>query len=394
MYNDVETTISKKQAELIHRYLIRNEYIDDDDAVTNKYKEAMNDGTLAPVQEEIQDIAEGVHILVQAIFDESVLDNMVSDGHTPEYNTGLNDNFSKKEFQALWEKIQHKYAYKVSFESEELIEKAIQAINDKLSVAVLRYTISTGGQKDEMNQYELERKESFTLAHTETKDLDSIVDTHIEYDLIGDIAKGTKLTRKTVVRILSGIEAGKFALFKGNPEEFIAKVIRFIMEQKATMIVEHISYNRTNNTHDSSIFTMEKPNFKLDNLLPADKHIKDYVAIDSKTEAAFAKALDVAGEVCVYAKLPRAFQIPTPVGNYAPDWAISFNEGAVKHIFFVAETKGSMKSLELSRIEETKISCAKKHFEALSRDMLESDGKHVKYDFVNSYDELMNKVMG
>ncbi len=391
---DAKITVSKKQADLIHKYLIRNDYIDDNDAITEQYKEAVKEGTLAPVQEELQNIEEGMHILVQAIFDDSVLDGMVSDGHTPEYNTGLNDNFSKKEFQALWEKIQHKYAYKVSFDSEELIEKAIKAINDKLSVAVLRYTLSQGEQKAEMDQYELERKKSFTLAHAETKDLDTIVDTHIAYDLIGDIAKGTKLTRKTVVRILSGIEAGKFALFKGNPEEFIAKSIRFIMEQKATMIVEHISYNRTNNTHDSSIFTIEKPHFKLDNFLPTDKHIKDYVAIDSKTEAAFAKALDVADEVCVYAKLPRAFQIPTPVGNYAPDWAISFNENTVKHIFFVAETKGSMNSLELNRIEETKISCAKKHFEALSRDMLESDGKRVKYDFVNSYDELMNKVMG
>ena len=390
---DVETTISKKQADLIYKYLIRNDYIDDDDNVTEKYKENVKDGNIAPVQEELNDIREAVHILVQAIFDDSVLDNMVSDGHTPEYNTGLNDNFSKKEFQALWNKIQHKYAYKVSFNSEELIIKAINSINHNLSVAILRYTISIGEQKSEMNQYELERKESFTLANTKTKDLDNIVDTHIKYDLIGDISKGTKLTRNTIVQILSGIEPGKFTLFKGNPEEFIAKTIRLIMEQKATMIVEHISYNRTNNTHDSSIFTMEKHNIKLDKLLPAHKHIKDYVAVDSKVEASFAKALDVASEVCVYAKLPRAFQIPTPVGNYAPDWAISFNEGTVKHIYFIAETKGSMNSLELSKIEEVKISCAKKHFEALSRDMFENDGKNVKYDVITSYNELINKVI-
>ncbi len=396
--DDGQCVITKKHADLIHKYLIRHNYIDDDDLVTDVYKDAVTEGTLAPLpvklQEDLGSMADGVHILVQSIFDASVLDKMVDNGHTPEYNMGLNENFSKREFQALWEKIQHKYAYKVAFDSEELVTKVIKAIDATLSVAVLRYTLTRGEQKEVLDQHELERKASFTLAHTRTKDVDSMADTHIAYDLIGEIAKGAKLTRKTVVRILSGIDASKFALFKGNPEEFISKVIRCIMEQKATMIVEHISYNRTHRSYDSTIFTMEKPHFTADNLLPTQKHIKDFVATDSKTEAAFAKALEVAGEVCVYAKLPRAFHIPTPVGNYAPDWAISFNEGAVKHVFFVAETKGSMNSLELSRIEATKISCAKRHFEALSRDMLENDGKHVKYDFVNSYDELMNKVMG
>ena len=94
-------------------------------------------------------------------------------------------------------------------------------------------------------------------------------------------------------------------------------------------------------------------------------------------------------EVVVYAKLPRGFLIPTPVGDYNPDWAIAFKEGVVKHVYFVAETKGSMSSMELRKIEETQIACARKFFDQLN---LKYAPKIVKYDVVNSFDKLMELV--
>ena len=104
---------------------------------------------------------------------------------------------------------------------------------------------------------------------------------------------------------------------------------------------------------------------------------------EKSIERKFAEDLDAAEEVCVYAKLPRTFQIPTPVGNYSPDWAIAFYEGKVKHIFFVAETKGTMESLELRPIEQAKISCAKKLFNEMST-------SKVRYHDVDSYKTLLN----
>ena len=98
---------------------------------------------------------------------------------------------------------------------------------------------------------------------------------------------------------------------------------------------------------------------------------------EKSIERKFAEDLDAAEEVCVYAKLPRTFQIPTPVGNYSPDWAIAFYEGKVKHIFFVAETKGTMESLELRPI-----SCAKKLFNEMST-------SKVRYHDVDSYQNLL-----
>ena len=208
----------------------------------------------------------------------------------------------------------------------------------------------------------------------------------VPYDLVGDIARGATLTRKTVVRILKGILPARLLLFKNNPEEFIRNVIKLIKEQKATMIVEHIAYNRTEQQYDASIFTKEKSRQPVEKAYEAKKHILDYVFTDSKGERKFAEALDKADEVCVYARLPRSFQIPTPVGKYAPDWAIAFYEGKVKHIYFIAETKGSMNSMQLRLIEKSKIHCAKEHFKAIS-------SNNVVYDVVDSYKSLLEKVM-
>ena len=209
----------------------------------------------------------------------------------------------------------------------------------------------------------------------------------IKYDLIGKIAEGTVLTRKTVAAILKGLRVDKLYMFKNNPEEFISKVIKLIREQKATMIVEHISYNQLEGGYDSTIFTAEKSAQTFDKAFRANKAIQDYVFTDGSAEKSierrFVEDLDAAQEVCVYAKLPKGFHIPTPVGNYSPDWAIAFYEGTVKHIFFVAETKGTMESLNLRPIEQAKISCAKKLFNEMST-------SNVKYHDVDSYQNLLN----
>ena len=98
-------------------------------------------------------------------------------------------------------------------------------------------------------------------------------------------------------------------------------------------------------TYDSAIFTAEKSGQNFEKAFLAKKAIQDYVFTDGSAEKSierrFAEDLDTADEVCVYAKLPKGFHIPTPVGNYSPDWAIAFNEGTVKHIYFVAASRCS-----------------------------------------------------
>lgn len=385
--DDVPTLIDDEAANAIEFYLISNGYVDMKRKVMDKYRQDVNSGTVAELPDELKPMAEGIHMLIQSVYDDSVLEDMFSDGHeTKVKDNPLNENFAKKEFQALWREINHKYAYTVEFDSDELIKKAIAHIDDKLFVSELQYTTTIGRQKAEINEYEIERGESFTGEKTRTQTLKHAETSQIRYDLIGKVAEGTVLTRRTVSAILQGIRIDKLYMFRNNPEEFISKVIRLINEQKATMIVEHISYDTIEGEYDSSIFTAEKNTQSFDKAFLAKKAIQDYVFTDGSAEKSierkFAEDLDAAEEVCVYAKLPRTFQIPTPVGNYSPDWAIAFYEGTVKHIFFVAETKGTMESLELRPIEQAKISCAKKLFNEIST-------SKVKYHDVDSYQRLL-----
>ena len=386
--DDVPTLIDDEKANAIEFYLIQNGYVDMSRQVTDKYRQSVKDGTVVELPEELKPMADGIHALIQAVYDDGVLKEMFSDGHeTKVKENPLNENFAKKEFQALWREINHKYAYTVEFDSAELIRKAIAHIDAKLFVSELRYTTTIGRQKTEMNEHEIERGESFTGEKTRTQTLRHAETSQVRYDLIGKIAEGTVLTRRTVSAILQGIRMDKFALFKSNPEEFIAKVVRLVNEQKATMVVEHVSYNAIEGEYDSAIFTAERTMQRFDRVFLAKKAVQDYVftdgTADKSIERKFAEDLDAADEVCVYAKLPRAFQIPTPVGNYSPDWAIAFYEGTVKHIFFVAETKGSMDSLELRPIEQAKIACAKKLFREISTNK-------VVYHEVGSYQNLLD----
>ena len=385
--------ITIEEAGQIEFYLIHNQYVDIDRNITDKYREDVRNESLVPLPTGLAEMSEDIHKLVQAIFDEKILNEMISNAHEPKIMTNpLNDNFKKKEFINLWNCINHKYAYRVEFQSEELIKNAIDSINKKLFVSELKYVTTTGEQKDAMDQYEIERGDTFDTKKTKTEKLEHVAASTVKYDLVGKIAKGTVLTRKTVAAILSGIEPKKQYMFKANPEEFISNVIQLINEQKATMVIDCISYNTADGTYDSSIFTANSHSQESSKAFKATKHIQDYVFTDgiaeNSVEKRFAKDLDNAEEVCVYAKLPsgpRGYQIPTPVGNYSPDWAIAFNEGLVKHVFFIAETKGTMDSLNLRAIEKAKIDCARKLFENISTG-------NVKYEVVKDYQTLWDII--
>jgi len=383
--------LNMQEARDIYRYLIKNDYIDNNDGITEAYRTDLENNCLAPLPESLAPFGEGVHALIQSVFDESVLSRMIENGNKTKIpENALNENFYKKEFQTLWNYINHQYAYTVEFDSRELIEKAIKHINENMYVSQLQYTVTVGRQADELDGNAIALGNSFVRENARTETLKHAATSQIKYDLIGKIAEGTTLTRRTVAAILAGLEKPVFACFKQNPEEFIAKAIRLIKEQKATMIVEHISYDQIEKQYDSSIFTAEKGTGDFAKAFRAKKNIQDYVFTDGTAEKSverrFAEDMDKADEVCVYAKLPKGFAIPTPVGNYSPDWAIAFYEGTVKHIYFIAETKGTMESLNLRPIEQAKIKCARKLFNQLST-------SKVKYHDVDSYQSLLN-IMG
>lgn len=312
------------------------------------------------------------------------------DGRKPKINP-LNDNFNKKEFKALWNQINKKAVYKVDFNSDELVKNSIAVINKELKVTELTYRVERGELSSGLTDDSIREGSGFKIKDSYDDHSGGSVHSKVQYDLLGKIGEATVLTRKTVASILSGIEDYQFDKFKKNPEQFIAEVSRLIKEQKASIIINKLSYDETNETFDADIFTASQSKQDFSKATdPLKRHIYDYVITDSNVEKEFAQKLDVSDEVVVYAKLPGGFFIPTPVGDYNPDWAISFKEGSVKHIYFIAETKGDLSTMKLRGIEDRKIECARKFFEQIEKTSTTED--KVKYDVATSYDTLMVAV--
>ena len=365
-----------------------NRLVDRSGAPTDKFRES-GLATLADgdIPEHLEPFADDICALVRSIYDAHALDNYTANGHEGKvYNNPLNRNFMRAEFQELWGKINSKHSYTVDFDDEELRRKAIARIDSELFVAKAAYVMTTATQRANQSRENLERGESF--GSQTRRDFEVGEDASgVTYDLLGEVATAAKITRRSAAAILKGISPVKFRMFRDNPEEFIAKVAKCILAEKATMVVDHITYHKLDERYDSDIFAERMPE-NMSRAIEASKCVQDYVFWDSEGERDFARDLESAeGKVAVYAKLPRTFQIPTPVGNYAPDWAIAFERGSVRHIFFVAETKGSMDSLILRDIERGKIACARRLFNEFS-------GEDVRYDVVHSYQDLLNVIQG
>lgn len=382
--------VDEKLARLIHRYLDRLEYLDEDEFLTDKAKAAIEAGALPDPEGALKDpltpIMTGLTDLLKALmFDLPA----ISDGRATRA-IPLNDaNFQRKEFQDLWRRINHKAVYQVDFDSSELVRKCVAALDSQLQVTPLTYVVITGEQDDQMTPDDVKTGTSFRQQSSSTHVEAITASSHVRYDLIGEITEKTQLTRKTAAAILTTITPESFAKYRLNPEQFISEAARIINEQKAAVVVEHLVYDTIAETFDTAIFTENQIKQDLSKAVgPLTKSVFDYVMPDSNIERAFAEQLDTSNEVVVFAKLPRGFFIPTPMGNYNPDWAIAFKEGSVHHVYFVAETKGSLSSLQLKGAELAKIECARRFFATLSK----KKGGQVAYGVATDYSELMGLV--
>ena len=381
--------ITKEQADSIHFDLIRQGYIDREGQLTTEYFTAKENHqlqlseTLAGYEDKLVEILESVYHAGQYEIENA--------NHSViQFSNEVNqENIARKEFLNLWKQINRKTSYQVEFDDAELVKHSVDYINEKLVVSKPSFQITQASAADMSKEEGL----NFTVAENDRQQ-EYLTDSQImtKYDLLGEIADQTGLTRKLVAEILSKIYVYQFDKFKQNPEEFILKVSKLINEQKASQIIKHIQYNVLNEEYDMDLFydNPETANRSDDHLLESKKGIYNFVKVDSNTEKIFKESLEQYEDVRVYVKLLGKFSIATPLGNYNPDWAIAFREGSVKHIYFIAETKGSMSSLQLKQAEQAKIACARAHFKALVKAGLISD-QHI-YDVVSSYEDLLNLV--
>lgn len=380
-----EQVIDREMAYAIHYDLIVNQYIDKKGNLTDKYYEDKKNGEIK-VAEEVSEFAADVIKIIDSVYDSRVM--LPENARSSNVELAVDeDKLSMPEFQALWAKINAKSVYVVDFDTEELIQRAITTLDSKLRVSKIYFKVETGVMEQIKSKETLISGNSFFKQETDSYDASAAVSSNVKYDLVGKLVDATGLTRKAVIAILKGIQPNVFDQFKDNPEEFIMKASALINDEKATAVIEHITYHVLDERYDTDIFTEPSMKGKLGvNAMKTNKHLYDHLIYDSSNEQTFATELDTSNDVAVYVKLPKGFYISTPVGRYNPDWAIAFWEGKVKHIYFVAETKGSMSSMQLRLIEESKLHCAREHFKAISSGT-------VIYDVVDSYKSLMDKVM-
>ena len=380
-----EFVITRDVASAIHFDLIVNGYINKIGELTDKYYEDKANGEIK-IADEAKDFSADVIGIIDSIYDSKAMQPENARSNNVELQVD-DEKLNSKEFKALWSKINAKSVYVVDFDTDELIKKSIASLDSKLRVAKLYFKVETGAMDTIKSKEDLMAGASFVKEESGSYGVRVAANSNVKYDLIGKLVDETGLTRKAIIAILQGIQPFVFDQFKDNPEEFITKAAQLINDQKATAIVEHITYDVLDEQYGTDIFTDPTIKGKLGvNAMKAKKHLYDHIVYDSTNERDFATDLDTNTDVAVYVKLPDGFYISTPVGHYNPDWAIAFYEGSVKHIYFVAETKGSMNSMQLRLIEESKIHCAREHFKAIS-------GDNVVYDVVDSYKSLMEKVM-
>ena len=383
------TVISQDLAKKLNFAMIKNEYVDEAGSLTDKYfEDKKNDNIKLP--SEVEEYKESIIKIIDRVYDSKK--DMFENARAKSIDIKLNkNNIDKKEFQELWNRINIKSFYTVEYDTNELVNKAVSALNSNLYIPEAFVEITTGEMKSIGSQEDLFSGNAMRKKTSETKRVSiSALNSETTFDIIGKLVNETGLTRKTLVEILTKIQKAVFDQVRNNPEEFIVKTAKIINDELATLVIEHITYTKIEGEegiYDQSIFTEPSLRGKYGFNIEALKNIYDHVIADSNTEVEFAKELEAAEDVVVYMKIPNGFYISTPVGKYNPDWAIAFNKGNIKHIYFIAETKGSMQTLQVTPIAQAKKHCAIEHFKAIS-------GNNVKYDIVSNYSELMTKVMG
>ncbi len=371
------------QARDIYDELVCQKYVKKGE-LTAKYYEDKRNGTLD--FEELNNMKDGIIAALDTVFNPSSV--KPEDARKPKTANFQQENFDKKEFQELWKRINQRTYYQVNFDTSDLVKKSIKALDDNLKVTEIRIVVEGGSLDNVRDKESLETGVAMTQGNTRTIHVTEAIGKGVTYDLIGKLVMATGLTRKTIVEILKGIKPATFHLFKFNPEEFIIKASLIINDCKALAVIQCIKYEKLNDKFSTDIFTENMLRGKLGiNAIESTKSLYDLVVLDSMgTEKNFAESLEYEDDVVVYTKLPNGFYINTPMGKYNPDWAVAFREGSVKHVYFVAESKGNdLQGSQLRGSEESKIECARRHFKAIS------DNGYI-YDVAKDYKSLYDIV--
>lgn len=282
------------------------------------------------------------------------------------------------EFLELWNKIKQKTAYRVSIDTEQLVENCVKAIREMPHIPKTRLVSQTADIHIE--------QAGISHIEREMRTMDIANDYQALPDIITAISDETLLTPATVNRIL--VESGRCGDFLNNPEAFLEQVVELIRSHRHALAIDGIRYVKLDGQeyYVQEIFDTTELLANLDrNAVKVEHSVYDYVVYDSSTvEKPVAVALDNDPDVKMFFKIPSRFKIETPIGTYNPDWAVYLNKNGEEKLYFVLETKGDTSFMHLKTSEQLKIHCGKEHFKALNAG--------VELETATSWTELRKRI--
>jgi type III restriction enzyme len=348
----IEQPIERETAEVIRTSLVTQKMLDPEGRIQSLFDPKRKDFKL--------ELPEAHRELVPAVID--LLSSYQIERHICRERDERKNRLKKEvtlnpDFIALWDHIKPKTTYRVEFETDKLVQQAVNALKRMEKIEKPRILVAAG-------RLGIEKRGVTTAAMTAAEE-------EVEYgnhpipDLLAYLQNEVDLTRSTLVRILKA--SGRLGEFFNNPQRFMDAVAQTLKYELHRLLVDGIKYERIDGSGSEAEWEMLLfKNEELINYLTALKvnnSVYEYVVYDSEVEREFAKRLDEREDIKLFVKLPDWFKVETPVGTYNPDWAI------VKHddqmLYLVKETKGTKDFLKLRTTEADKVRCGQKHFETL-----------------------------
>ena len=356
----------------LRRYLVTKGYLDQEGKVTDTLREALHNDTLA-LPDEFEPMREAITETLRKATGRIEIKNAAERRTVQPRETVLDS----EDFKALWGRIKYQTTYRVRFDNDNLLNECAEALSVAPFIPRARLQWNTAGMQLEQGGVQSRLLETGAPVSLRSDDVELP-------DLLTELQDRTQLTRRSIARILSN--SGRLDDFRANPQKFIETAAEAINRRKRSALVDGIKYQRSGNQsyYAQELFMKEELTGYLNKMLASQKSVYDYVVWDSDNEAKFAKDLENNTSVKVYAKLPRWFQVPTPLGSYNPDWAVLIEKDDNNRLYFVAETKGSSFLDDLRNSERAKVECGKEHFAAL-----EVGESPAKYCVVHTLDELL-----
>ncbi|EPH12277.1 hypothetical protein HMPREF9713_01118 [Myroides odoratimimus CCUG 12700] len=352
----------QEQSEKLFQHFITQGYIDNKGKILDSLKSAVKDNIVDLGQEFEADVTKQIINRIKEVAGSLEIKN-----NAEKIDVKINKQvYLSEDFKNLWDSIKFKTVYKVDFDSELLIQKCIKNLNDNLR---------NEQAKVEHTKAKLAIDDSGVKAAGDIKNYIEHLNVQVNHlpDIITYLQNETDLTRKSIIKLLKGLEPRVINYFKSNPQAFIESCIDVINMQKRLFIVDGIKYEKISEEayYDQKMIEEEDLVGYLSKYLVAStKSVFENTLCDSEVEVNLAKEFENSENISLYTKLPSWFKVPTPLGTYNPDWAIMYNKGNGDQLYFITESKGTVSDAFLRPIEKGKIDCGKAHFESIGSRMI------------------------